>query len=175
MALPASVIPLTTRLAPVLFPFPQQTCLCPPLPLLPWCDQPVAMLHLRKVAVEIPFPNILSPETQSVNLFCFSMPIFLCATWNFRDLKLTKNKMRRPGPLSSKANKQFSRNSRFYPDQRFDKESSIITSSKFCGWKHMKRIKAIGCAKRDSLVPMARTPSKCWGTCRCAHGISRRV
>ena len=131
---------------------------------------------------EFPFPyswNFISQYSFSRNpkyrFFLFQYADFPLCNLKFSWSKAEDGKTRRPGPLSSKANKQRSRNSRFSPAQRFDKESSIITSSKFNQWKHMKRIKAIGCTKRDSLAPMARTPSKCWGTCRCARCISRCV
>ena len=54
-----------------------------------WKTSPLSrMVNFHFPIVEISSPNIPSPETQSIDFFCFSMLIFLCATWNFRDLKL---------------------------------------------------------------------------------------
>ena len=73
--------------------------------------------------VEIPFPDISSPKTQSVDLFCFSILMFTSVqNLVIESQQSTKSDVLKFGPVLSKAQKQDStRKLRFSFDQIFQK------------------------------------------------------
>ena len=81
------------------------------------------MVNFHFPMVEIPFPDISSPKTQSVDLFCFSILMFTSVqNLVIESQQSTKSDVLKFGPVLSKAQKQDStRKLRFSFDQIFQK------------------------------------------------------
>ena len=74
------------------------------------------MVNSHFPMVKIPFPNISSPKTQSVNLFCFSILMFISVqSLVIKSQQSTKSHVLKFGPVSEQG-----------ADTRFHMETAIF-------------------------------------------------